>query len=126
MKLFSLLAVATLLFSCSPKIKATKTDIANSSIKTGAEQTELYLPLLKGKRVAVLANQTSIIGKTHLVDSLQKLGVKIVKVFGPEHGFRGNASAGAKIADAIDERTGIPIISLYGKRTSQVMKIYKM
>lgn len=116
MKLFSLLAVATLLFSCSPKIKATKTDIANSSIKTGAEQTELYLPLLKGKRVAVLANQTSIIGKTHLVDSLQKLGVKIVKVFGPEHGFRGNASAGAKIADAIDERTGIPIISLYGKK----------
>lgn len=88
MKFFSLLAVATLLFSCSPKIKATKTDTVASNIKTGAEQTELYLPLLKGKRVAVLANQTSIIGKTHLVDSLQKLGVKIVKVFGPEHGFR--------------------------------------
>src|SRR6218665_641280 len=116
MKLFSLLAIVTLLFSCSPKIKATKNDITNSGIKTGAEQTELYLPLIKGKRVAILANQTSIIGKTHLVDSLQKLGVNIVKVFGPEHGFRGDASAGAKVADAIDERTGIPIISLYGKK----------
>ncbi len=116
MKLFSLLAIAMLLLSCSPKIKATKTDTTNSSIKTGAEQTELYLPLLKGKRVAVLANQTSIIGKTHLVDSLQKLGVNIVKVFGPEHGFRGNASAGAHVANEIDQRTGIPIISLYGKK----------
>ena len=116
MKLFSFLAVATLLFSCSPKIKATKIDPTNAGIKTGAEQTELYLPLIKGKRVAILANQTSLIGKTHLVDSLQKLGVNIVKVFGPEHGFRGNASAGAKVSDEIDQRTGIPIISLYGKK----------
>ena len=114
MKFLSFFAILVLLFSCSPKIKATNT--ANSAIKTGAEQTELYLSLLKGKRVAVLANQTSIIGKSHLVDSLQKLGVNIVKVFGPEHGFRGNASAGAKIADEKDERTGIPIISLYGKK----------
>lgn len=88
----------------------------NSGIKTGAEQTELYVPYLKGKRVAILANQTSIIGKRHLVDSLQSLGIKIVKVFGPEHGFRGNASAGAVVKDEIDERTGIPIISLYGKK----------
>lgn len=118
MKLFSVLAVAALLFSCSPKIKATqaKSDQTNSGLKTGAEQTELYLPLIKGKRVAILANQTSIIGKTHLVDSLQKLGVNIVKVFGPEHGFRGNASAGAHVANEIDQRTGIPIISLYGKK----------
>lgn len=85
-------------------------------IKTGADQTELYLPLLKNKRVAILANQTSVIGKTHLVDSLQQLGIHIVKVFGPEHGFRGDASAGAKVGDAIDEATGIPIISLYGKK----------
>ncbi|WP_293298163.1 DUF1343 domain-containing protein [Pedobacter sp. UBA4863] len=116
MKLFSLIALTGLLFSCSPKIKATKVDTTNAGIKTGAEQTELYLPLIKGKRVAILANQTSIIGKTHLVDSLQKLGVNIVKVFGPEHGFRGNASAGAKVSDEIDQRTGIPIISLYGKK----------
>ncbi|MDP3181037.1 MAG: DUF1343 domain-containing protein, partial [Bacteroidota bacterium] len=56
------------------------------AIKTGAEQTEKYLSLLKGKRVAIVANQTSIIGKTSLVDSLKTLGVKIVKIFGPEHG----------------------------------------
>ena len=116
MRLFSLLAICTLLFSCAPKINTIKTDSANSTIKTGAEQTDLYLPMLKGKRVAILANQTSIIGKTHLVDSLQKLGINIVKVFGPEHGFRGNASAGAQISDEIDTRTGIPIISLYGKK----------
>ncbi|HLO81689.1 MAG TPA: DUF1343 domain-containing protein, partial [Chitinophagaceae bacterium] len=85
-------------------------------LKTGAEQTEKYLPRLKGKRVAMLANQTSIIGKTHLVDSLKKLGVNIVKVFGPEHGFRGNASAGTAVSDEIDVATGIPVVSLYGKK----------
>jgi uncharacterized protein YbbC (DUF1343 family) len=88
-----------------------------SPIKTGAEQTEKYLPYLKGKRVAILANPTSVIGKTHLVDSLKKLGVDIVKVFGPEHGFRGNASAGVKVTDEIDSATGIPIISLYGAKS---------
>lgn len=87
-----------------------------ATIKTGAEQTNLYLPLLKGKRVAILANQTTIIGKTHLVDSLQKLGINIVKVFGPEHGFRGNASAGVHVEDEKDKATGIPVISLYGKK----------
>jgi uncharacterized protein YbbC (DUF1343 family) len=85
-------------------------------IKTGADQTEKYIPYLKGKRVAMLANQTSVIGKTHLVDSIKKLGINIVKVFGPEHGFRGNASAGARIADEIDAATGIPIVSLYGAK----------
>ncbi len=74
------------------------------------------MPYLKGKRVAILANLTSIIGKTHLVDSLQKLGINVVKVFGPEHGFRGNASAGAHVEDEIDAKTGIPVISLYGKK----------
>ena len=63
-----------------------------------------------------MANPTSIIGKTHLVDSLKKLGVNIVKVFGPEHGFRGNASAGVHVADETDPATGIPVISLYGPK----------
>ncbi len=89
---------------------------AQPAIKTGAEQTEKYLPLIKGKRVAIMANQTSIIGSSHLVDSLAKLGVTIVKVFGPEHGFRGNASAGIHVADETDPATGIPVISLYGKK----------
>lgn len=90
--------------------------IAEKKLLTGAEQLDQYLPLLKGKRVALLANATSIIGKTHLVDSLKSLGINIVKVFGPEHGFRGNASAGVRIEDETDARTGIPIISLYGKK----------
>ncbi len=87
-----------------------------NGLKTGAEQTEAYLPSLRGKRVAILANQTTVIGKTHLVDSLQKRGVTIVKVFGPEHGFRGQASAGVQVADEVDAKTGIPVISLYGKK----------
>lgn len=88
----------------------------NKKIITGADQTEKYLPLLKGKRVAVMANQTTIIGNSHLVDSLHSLGVNIVKVFGPEHGFRGNASAGVNVKDEKDPGTGIPIISLYGAK----------
>ncbi|HMF71799.1 MAG TPA: DUF1343 domain-containing protein [Flavitalea sp.] len=85
-------------------------------ILTGADQTAKYLPYLKGKRIAIMANPTTIIGKQHLVDSLKSLGVNIVKVFGPEHGFRGNASAGVEISDETDPGTGIPIISLYGKK----------
>ena len=115
---------ALVLFSClctilffSFKYTNTPNTTAASGIITGADQTEKYLPLLKGKRVALLANQTTIIGKIHLVDSLQKLGINIVKVFGPEHGFRGKASAGDKVSDEIDKATGIPIISLYGAKS---------
>ena len=85
-------------------------------ILTGADQIELYLPLLKGKRVGMLVNTTSIIGGKPLVDSLLTLGVTIKTIFGPEHGFRMNASNGAKVTDEIDAKTGIPIISLYGKK----------
>ena len=72
------------------------------TIKTGADQPDKYLPYLKGKRVAILANPTSIVGKKHLVDFLLENGVKVVKVFGPEHGFRGNASAGTEVSDEKD------------------------
>ena len=85
---------------------------------TGAEQTDLYVPYLKGKRVGMVVNPTSIIGKETSVDSLLKLGVKIVKIFGPEHGFRGNASAGVSVDDDIDAKTGIKAISLYGKHAT--------
>lgn len=90
--------------------------LTENNIITGAEQTERYLPFLKNKRVAIMANQTSIIAKKHLVDSLQNLGIKIVKVFGPEHGFRGNVGAGVHVKDEVDEKTKIPIVSLYGKK----------
>lgn len=84
-------------------------------IKTGADQTEKYLPYLKGKRIGMVVNPTSIIGGKPSVDSLKTLGVNIVKIFGPEHGFRGDASAGVKVDDAVDAKTGITVISLYGK-----------
>lgn len=90
-----------------PKVKG--------KILTGAEQTEKYVPLLKGKKVGMVINQTSIIGPRFSVDSLRSLGVNIVKIFGPEHGFRGQASAGAKVDNTVDSKTGIPVISLYGK-----------
>lgn len=86
--------------------------------QTGAEQTGKYLPLLKGKRVAILANQSSLIGNETTVDVLLKNKINIVKIFGPEHGFRGNASAGVKVEDAVDEKTGIKEISLYGKHNT--------
>lgn len=84
-------------------------------ITTGADQTEKYVPYLKGKRIGLVANQSSIIGKNNIVDSLLTLGINIIKVFGPEHGFRGNASNGAVVHDERDAKTGIPIISLYGR-----------
>jgi uncharacterized protein YbbC (DUF1343 family) len=88
----------------------------SAKIITGADQPEKYLPYLAGKRVAILANQTSIVGDKHLVDFLLSKGIKVVKVFGPEHGFRGNASAGVKVADEKDPATGVPIVSLYGAK----------
>lgn len=89
---------------------------ASGKIITGANQTEAYIDYLKGKSIAVLANPTTTIGTRHLVDSLLDRGIKIVKVFGPEHGFRGNKGAGDKVSDEIDPATGIPIISLYGPK----------
>jgi uncharacterized protein YbbC (DUF1343 family) len=100
----------------SLSLSTTRSYFPEKTIKTGADQTEKYLPYLKGKRIGILGNKTSIIGKVHLVDSLRSLGVNIVKVFGPEHGFRGNASAGVKVNNEIDSATGIPIISLYGPK----------
>jgi uncharacterized protein YbbC (DUF1343 family) len=86
-----------------------------SQIITGAEQTERYFPLLQNKKVAVCFNQTSVTGNVHLVDTLKSASVNIVKIFAPEHGFRGEAEAGAHIQSATDAKTGIPVVSLYGK-----------
>jgi len=123
--IYSIVLVFSFVFaslnSCARQTKVkqpnTETTIATQiEIRTGAEQTEKYLFLLKGKRIALVANQTSMIRKTSLVDSLKSLGMNIVKIFGPEHGFRGTASAGAIVADSIDAKTGIKEISLYGKK----------
>lgn len=85
-----------------------------ATLRTGAEQMENYLPLLKGKRIALLVNQTARVGKQHLVDTLLSLHVQIAKIFSPEHGFRGNADAGELVNNSRDEQTGLPIVSLYG------------
>lgn len=111
----SFLFFTLLIISNSKGIAQSKSSNQKRGVITGADQTEKYVPYLKGKRIALVANQSSIIGKKSSVDSLLSLGVKIVKVFGPEHGFRGNASNGAVVGDEKDAKTGLPIISLYGK-----------
>ena len=101
------------------KVKAENFDKPKADeLRTGAEQTELYVPYLKGKRVGMVVNPTSIIGKETTVDSLLTLGVKVVKIFGPEHGFRGDASAGVAVDDAVDAKTGVKAVSLYGKHAT--------
>lgn len=83
-------------------------------LMVGAERLDQYIDLLKGKRIGIVGNQTSRIGDTHLVDSLLSSSIQIVKVFSPEHGFRGDADAGEKVDSNVDVKTGLPIISLYG------------
>jgi uncharacterized protein YbbC (DUF1343 family) len=87
------------------------------TLLTGADRTELYLNYLKNKKIGMVINPTSVIGKNQVssADSLLKSGIRITKIFGPEHGFRGNASNGATVDDSVDPKTGIPVISLYGK-----------
>ena len=86
----------------------------SDDVITGADRMETYLPLLKDKKVAVFANQTSTVAGVHLVDTLVKKGINVVKIFGPEHGFRGTADAGEHVVDGIDKKSGLPVISLYG------------
>ncbi len=83
-------------------------------IKTGASRTSVYIPLLKNKRIGIVANQTSLIGNSHLVDSLVSLNIDLRLIFTPEHGFRGKADAGAFVESEVDVRTGIEVVSLYG------------
>src|SRR5881396_1187288 len=125
MKLFfASLGFALSIFSCTAQKKRSQNHEEQPTSNqrqvtksiTGAERIDVYLPLIKGKRVGIFANQTSMVGNTHLVDTLKKSGVDIRVIFGPEHGFRGVASAGEKIGNYIDEKTGIPIVSLYGEK----------
>jgi uncharacterized protein YbbC (DUF1343 family) len=108
----------TLLFfsNCSAQKIASTKDNDKPKILAGAERINVYLPLIKGKKIGIFANQTSMVGNTHLVDTLRTLGINIKVIFGPEHGFRGNASAGEEIGNYTDKKTGIPVISLYGNK----------
>ncbi|MFN8356359.1 MAG: DUF1343 domain-containing protein [Spirosomataceae bacterium] len=92
-----------------------KKSSSRANLVLGCEQLNTYLPQLKGKTVALAVNHTTIFqNKTHLVDTLLSLGVNIKTIFAPEHGFRGNADAGAHVKDGVDAKTGLPIVSLYG------------
>ncbi|MEM8926799.1 MAG: DUF1343 domain-containing protein [Bacteroidota bacterium] len=137
MRIFSVFKVTVLslgfcVTSCAQQLEEkSKVQNTNSIEKTeeiiiAANRTEQYVPSLKGKRVGIVANQTSVIFKnpkeksqipifTHLVDSMLLLDVAIKKVFAPEHGFRGKADAGEKVSDGVDTKTGLSIVSLYGK-----------
>jgi uncharacterized protein YbbC (DUF1343 family) len=96
--------------------------IAQSTIVVGAESMQDYLPLLKNKQIAMVSNQTSLVGGKHLLDTLINLEVKVKRVFCPEHGFRGTGSAGEKIADDVDTKTGIAVKSLYGNNKKPAIK----
>ncbi len=87
----------------------------NDKIVTGADQPDNYLSLLKNKNVGLVVNHTSMVGNSHLVDFLLNENINVKKIFAPEHGFRGDASAGAKIEDGVDKKTQVPVFSLYGK-----------
>ena len=117
-KTIALFLIALLSINCSTtnNERSALNNKPKEGILTGADQLSLYLPLLKGKRVGMLVNTTSIIGAKSIVDSLRSLDVNIQRIFGPEHGFRANASNGAHVADEVDPKTGIPIVSLYGTK----------
>lgn len=91
-----------------------------AAVEVGAADTAAYMPLLRGRRVAVLANHTAMFSESeHLVDMLCRCGARPVGIFSPEHGFRGRAEAGASVGNSVDERTGVPILSLYDGRTQR-------
>lgn len=85
-----------------------------ADVITGAQQLNLLIPMLASQRTGIVVNHTSLIGKTHLADSLKARGVNLVKIFAPEHGFRGTADAGEEIKDGLDTKSGLPVVSLYG------------
>jgi len=123
MKILYLLLAISLLISCgNTENKSEENDSTltasvvevDTNIYVGAEQLDQYLPLLQDKRVALLVNHSSLVGQTHLVDTLISLGVDIKKIFAPEHGFRGNKERGQNFDDNIDDITGLPVFSLIG------------
>lgn len=119
--LFTLLCVA-----CGTRVSAQGESATSADcdtvdeVLTGATDTAAYMPLLRARRVAVLANHTAMFSPTeHIVDMMHREGVNIVGIFSPEHGFRGRAEAGAAVQNSVDERTGIPILSLYNGNTKR-------
>ncbi len=96
--------------------------VSEKAVIVGAARTSEYVPLLKGKRVALLSNQTGMVGDKHTLDVMVEQGVNVVTIFSPEHGFRGNADAGEHVSSSVDEKTGIPIASLYDGKSPMPSK----
>ena len=101
-----------------------------SRVIVGAEQTNDYLPILKNKRIAVFSNHTGLVGNKHLLDVLLENKINVVAIFSPEHGFRGNADAGEHVSSSVDQKTGVPILSLYdgqlGKPSEDSMRKFDL
>ena len=95
---------------------------ASAQIRVGAEMTDEYIPLLKGKKVALLSNHTGMVGNEHTLDVMLKKGVNVTTIFSPEHGFRGKADAGEHVSSGVDSKTGIPIASVYDGNTRSPKK----
>ncbi len=115
----NILAFALIVGACS----ATHNPTQSKALSIGAERSNAYLPLLKGKRVGLIVNQTSTIGNAHILDFLIEQGVDVKYVFAPEHGFRGKADAGAYIVDSKDPKTGVEIVSIYGEHKTPSTEI---
>ena len=116
-----LIATLAVLDSCRQPVKTStpkprSEPVQPKAVLTGADQIDMLLPKLSGQRVAMLVNQTAVVGKRHLADTLQSRGVNLVKIFSPEHGIRGTADAGEVVTDGLDPVTGIPVVSLYGAK----------
>ena len=119
MRLFIFAALAVCSLHCTGQKLAEQPDKNKPvalPVQAGADRIPVYLPLIKGRKVGIFANPTSMVGNTHLVDTLLQLGIDIKVIFGPEHGFRGNADAGEKVSNNVDSKTGIPIVSLFGSK----------
>lgn len=122
----TILGVVVILFSSCNTKEVDKVAVLSQTVEShvevivGAQNVAEYHPLLVGKTVGMVVNQTSVIGEDHLVDSLLRLAVNIKMIFAPEHGFRGEADAGEQIKDSKDSKTGIPVVSLYGKKKKPV------
>ncbi len=115
--LLVVISVSSAVCSQNPQVKVKgNTKYQIEFIQAGAYSVGEYLPLIRGKRVGIVANNTSLINQTHLADSLLSLGVNVVKVFGPEHGFRGDQPDGKEINNAKDPKTGLDVVSLYGNQ----------
>jgi uncharacterized protein YbbC (DUF1343 family) len=120
LRLITFLTLIVALHMCVLNSKAQKLGtlpwlVPYDVIISGAERTDTYFPLIEGKSVAVVTNQTGRVGSRHLVDVLLEAGIRVAKIFTPEHGFRGDHDAGAWVDTMIDKQTGLPVISLYGK-----------